>query len=1216
MKARRAADRGVFAGPTILNAMRVGIYCVDAEGRCTFINDAALELTGYKHDEIIGQNMHDLIHHTYPDGSAYPQSACPLMNTLKSGHAVQLDNETLWRKDGSFFTAEYSSYPILDADVVVGSVINFQDNAQRGQARRRLGLQITVSRILAGSADVKTASSQVLAAIGSGLGWQAGAFWILDGREGSLRASAVWAEPSLEATAFLADTSRMSFKWGTGLPGRVLESGAPEQVDDLASDPNIPSRASALGVGLRHAFAFPVKVGRHTLGVIEIFGRDLARFDDDLLDSVGMLGQQIGQFVRRKRTEEELRGSEALKGAILQAALDCVITITDQSEVIEWNPAAERTFGYPRQAVLGRSLIELIIPPEFRQQHCDGMARYLATGEGRVLGKRVELEALRADGSRFPIELAINTIETNGRPLFTAYLRDITQRKRGESALRESEGRLRTLANAIPQLAWMTDAEGSSIWYNKRWYEYTGTTFEEMKGWGWRKVQHPDHTERVVEHFKRSVEAGEFWEDTFPLRGQGGEYRWFLSRAVPMREDGGRIWGWFGTNTDVTEQRRTEEALREAEERYRLAARATNDAIWDWDLLADRIQWNEAVQSLFGYGEDHAETPGDWWKNQIHSEDRARVVAGISAIVDGAGTHWSEEYRFRKADGRYATVLDRGFLLRDERQRPLRMIGAMQDITDRKRFEHELAAAKEAAEEANRAKSQFIANMSHELRTPLTAVIGYSEMLEEEAEDLGQATMLEDLRKIESNARHLLSLINDVLDISKIEAGKMEVHLDRFDVADLIEDVANTVQALLAKKNNELIIEKGGELGAMHSDVVKLRQCLFNLLSNAAKFTQDGRITLSARRTADSEPQLIFQVKDTGIGMTAELLGRLFQRFSQADASTTRKFGGTGLGLALTRALCRTLGGDISVESEAGRGSTFTIRLPVDLSRTGAKSADRDERTEEDAPGKQGVGDTVLVIDDDPHARELLSRFLHREGFAVRVAADGEAGLALARAVAPCAILLDVMMPRLDGWSVLSALKADPELTNIPVIMVTIVQERTLGFSLGAADYLTKPVDWLRLKALLERYRCSTPSPRLLLVSEDENTRTLLRDHVAQEGWTIVSVRDTGDALDRLGHDPPDLALVDLQHENGFHNIRDLKRRDGWRDTPIVVLVPHDFKAEDKEKLRGQVGQVIEKDGDVLEELNTVLRRVACRPPAPSYARQGHGDFNGQDPAG
>jgi CheY-like chemotaxis protein/two-component sensor histidine kinase len=488
--------------------------------------------------------------------------------------------------------------------------------------------------------------------------------------------------------------------------------------------------------------------------------------------------------------------------------------------------------------------------------------------------------------------------------------------------------------------------------------------------------------------------------------------------------------------------------------------------------------------------------------------------------------------------------------------------------------------------------------MSHELRTPLSAVIGYCEMLEEEAEDLGAGAMLDDLRKINGNARHLLSLINDVLDISKIEAGKMEVHAEDFAVETLIDEIADTVQALISKKSNKLILEISPSVGQMHSDVVKVRQCLFNLLSNASKFTENGQITISIERmTIGSQDWLQFRVSDTGIGMTSEQLEKLFQRFSQADSSTTRRFGGTGLGLSITKAFCTLLGGDITVESKPGEGTTFTMRLPADHRVVDPKAGIDEVQLPSDLEAASGHGaNLVLVIDDDPSARELLTRFLTREGFAVRTAPDGATGLHLVRTLQPRAVLLDVMMPRMDGWAVLSALKADPNLADIPVIMVTMVREKGLALALGAADYLTKPIEWPRLKAVLDRYRTSTRPGLALVIEDDGNTRLHLRERLEEEGWSVVDAGNKQEAVERLTQNRPELILVDLHMPdlNGFTLIQALRRRSDWKDVPVVAMTARDLTPEECHRLEGLAQQVIHTDGNPEDELASELRKLAA----------------------
>ena len=395
----------------------------------------------------------------------------------------------------------------------------------------------------------------------------------------------------------------------------------------------------------------------------------------------------------------------------------------------------------------------------------------------------------------------------------------------------------------------------------------------------------------------------------------------------------------------------------------------------------------------------------------------------------------------------------------------------------------ELEVAKNAAEAANRAKSSFLANMTHELRTPLNAIIGYSELLQEEALELGEEEFVMDLASINMAGKQLLNIISDILDISKIEAGKMTLFLENVEVLNLIEQVVTTVQPMLGKNGNTLIVNCDRNIGTIYADSSKLRQALLNLVSNAAKFTDRGKITinvwkeqgevwpldnseeLSAACSRCQMPSIVFQVTDTGIGMTEDQVSRLFGAFAQADDSTTRRYGGTGLGLTISRKFCQMMGGDITLESKFDSGSTFTIGLPVVV------ESPKEEKEVRSKPLGLPAAATVLVIDDDPGARDLMTRCLSKQGFRVRSSACGEGGLLLAKQLQPDAIILDVMMPSMDGWAVLSALKADPDLADIPVIMITFLDDKNQGLKLGAAEYLRKPLDYKRFAALLSKYQ-------------------------------------------------------------------------------------------------------------------------------------------------
>jgi signal transduction histidine kinase/CheY-like chemotaxis protein len=531
------------------------------------------------------------------------------------------------------------------------------------------------------------------------------------------------------------------------------------------------------------------------------------------------------------------------------------------------------------------------------------------------------------------------------------------------------------------------------------------------------------------------------------------------------------------------------------------------------------------------------------------------------------------------------------------------LVLAMEDVTERRRAEEEVAKARETAEVANRTKSLFLANMSHELRTPLNAILGYSEMLQEEAADRGVQEFLPDLQKIHIAGKHLLSLINDILDLSKIEAGKMELYLESFSVPALIEEVVETIQTLVKANGNTLRVQCPADMGEMRADMIKMRQSLFNLLSNAAKFTKDGAISLKvSRKTLEGRDWIWFRVTDTGIGMTPEQLVKLFQTFTQADASTTRKFGGTGLGLALTRRFCQLMGGDVTVHSVPGESSTFTIKVPAVVSELEQPDAEatvparaqvavtKGVRTEIEAPPL--LSSSVLVIDDDPTQRDLMRRFLLSEGFNVQTASDGEEGLRLARRSMPVAIILDVMMPGIDGWTVLSTLKADPAAGNIPVIMLTMVDDEERGYALGAADYITKPTNRKHLAQILQKYRCPHPPCPILLIEHNATTRRMMRSMLEKVGWSVNEAENGRVALERVAENRPTLILLDLKipDRGGFEFAAELYRHEEWRSIPIVVLTTSDLTAADRLRLHTNVHTVLDIAGRSREELMHQVR--------------------------
>ncbi len=658
-------------------------------------------------------------------------------------------------------------------------------------------------------------------------------------------------------------------------------------------------------------------------------------------------------------------------------------------------------------------------------------------------------------------------------------------------------------------------------------------------------------------------------------------------------------------------ERKVEErtrALRESEDRLRLQSTALESAA-NAVVITDcegRIIWvNPAFTRLTGYTLEEAlgQNPRRL-KSGVHGPSFYQDL--WETIL--SGRVWHGEIINRRKDGSLYTEEMTITPVRDVDGEITHFIAIKQDITERKRAEGELRVAKEAAEAASRAKSQFLANMSHELRTPLNAIIGFSEILQGQAFGALNPKQARYVDNIVKSGRHLLQLVNDILDLTRVEAGKLELQYERFPVAQALQDILNVVRAQASKKNITLSLEVVDGVGQITADQIRFKQIMYNLLSNAVKFTPEGgKVTVVAKELRElrelmelplvppvpsvpSVPFVLVSVSDTGIGIAAEDMPRIWREFEQADQGMARRYEGAGLGLPLTKRLVELHGGRIWAESEGpGQGSTFTFVLPIaDLRLPICESQVETPKSQiEDRKSK------ILVVEDNPRANELLRIYLTQAGYEVHQAYDGEEGLKQARQCRPSVIVLDILLPRVGGWQVLDELKRHPETRDIPVVIVSIVEQQRLGFSLGAADYFVKPIDRARFLARLQtlipdlRSKIENRKSKILVVDDEPQAVELVTALLEPAGYEVLRAYGGQEGIDLALAERPDLVVLDLMmpQVSGFDVVRTLKAESATRDLPIVILTAKELTGEERHWLEEQVSLVARKGGFSPEEL-------------------------------
>ena len=689
-----------------------------------------------------------------------------------------------------------------------------------------------------------------------------------------------------------------------------------------------------------------------------------------------------------------------------------------------------------------------------------------------------------------------------------------------------------------------------------------------------------------------------------------GKEVWYQTRAKATFENG-RAVKMTGIVENIDSRKLLESKVEEAQQLVSNAINNIEAGILYWDKDDKLSLSNNYMETIFGEALEVGQT--------FREGSKLFITSGILNLSDEDFEKWVEN-RVKERNAITGTEINylpptkegRMLQISSRRLPDKSLIQIFSDITDLKQREldlettvEELNVAKEQADGANKAKSQFLANMSHELRTPLNAVIGLTEMLKEDAEDDGNDDYLEPLERVHGASKHLLNLINDVLDLSKIEAGKVELYNESFSLPALLEEVADTSRTLVEQKSNKLLLNIEPSITFINADVTRTKQIVLNLISNAAKFCENGEILIDVKTSDSSKKKLIqIDVNDSGIGMSQEQIDKLFQAFTQADASTTRKYGGTGLGLTIVQNLARLMGGDVSVKSELGKGTTFTVTIQdIEIEATSDINAEDLESLNRETAlvSKKDGKSTILVIDDDPTIRDLMTRHLEKNNFSVLQALDGAQGIKMAREYRPDAITLDILMPEMDGWSVLRTLKADKEVAHIPVVMASIIDEKKKGFSLGAADYLSKPVERDRLIGSIGKLLGSKPGKVIMIVEDNEDLRFTIREALTGADYLVLEAGNGKEALDILDDKTskkPDLILLDLMMPkmNGFEFL-EVYRKDYEKQAPVVVITGADLDENDKEFLSSETTRVLEKssmtDVGIADQLVETIASVA-----------------------
>jgi two-component system, sensor histidine kinase and response regulator len=927
----------------------------------------------------------------------------------------------------------------------------------------------------------------------------------------------------------------------------------------------------------------------------------------------------VRDMTERKKIEVALKESEHRWRSLTEALPQLVWTARPDGYVDYQSTQFGEYFGLSEDKMLGSQWLELLHPDDRERTRLAWQAAV-----ERDSDYDLEVRLRRFDGVyRWFKTRGARIRDSEGNTLkWFGTCTDITDGKKAEEALRESEHRWRSLTEALPQLVWTAMPDGACDYFSTQWTQYTGLSTSELLGWQWMETLHPDDREPTRQLWTNSVAGRSPYDVEYRVRRADGEYRWFKTRGVPIRDSEGSVFKWFGTCTDITDLRRTEEALRESEERFRGTFENAGVGIAHTHSTGRLLRVNEKFCAIVGY--PRAELLQKTFRDITHPDDMTVSVGSLGMLMRGESAVVRHEKRYVRKDGAPVWVELFTSLQRDAAGQPAYAIAVVQDISERRRLDAELRHAKEAAEAANRAKDEFLANVSHEIRTPMNAIMGLTSLVLETDLNDGQR---QSLVTVKSAANNLLGIINDLLDFSKIEAGKLELDLGEFWLRATVGDTLRALAVRAHQKGLELVSNVQSDVpDALIGDAGRLRQVLLNLIGNAIKFTEKGEVVVQVRAISDVAPaiddvHLLFTVRDTGIGIPKEKQATIFRAFEQEDSSTTRKYGGTGLGLTISAQLAGLMGGRIDVESEPGRGSTFSF-----TARFGRSSK----------RGAAGTGESfdrldnlrVLIVDDNVTNCQILEEWLRSWRMRPVAVGDGAAAVdALLHAVksgAPYSlVLLDGRMPDGDGLTVARQIRKHVDISPTRIILLPSEDSginMALSREMGISAYLLKPVQQSELLETIghvmgrttpgsapAKVTASTPEPRAfsapatplhILVAEDNEFNVILLKHLFDQRGHSARIASNGrEAVELATGDTFDLLLLDihLPEMDGFavaQAIREQERASG-NHLPIIAFTARSGKADRERCLAAGMDDFLSKPVQA-EALWEVIDRVVA----------------------